>query len=171
MFEQILNLITRGVVALETIAAHYQPAGADINPKTNGTTKKGKSKPETEVEDEEEEVEETPKSKKGAAKETKSKGKGKTMQEPEDEGEEDTPKPKKGKGKSKKAEPDESELRDEIKQMAAIISGGDDDDASDEFADLLEDFEIKSIAKLADDDVEDFHGELKDIVEKYFEVE
>ncbi|QHR73445.1 hypothetical protein mckay_1 [Escherichia phage mckay] len=62
-------------------------------------------------------------------------------------------------------------MRDEIKQYAAIIAGGDDDDANDEFDDLLESFEIKSIAKLEDDDVEDFHTELKEIVETYFELE
>lgn len=165
MFEQILNLITRGVVALEVIASHYQPSGANVDPKANGTAKKGKSKPETEVEDDDQDdVEDTPKAKKGATKETKSKGK-KSKQEPEDE--EDTPKAKKGKAKKS----GEDELRDEIKQFAAIISGGDDDDASDDFADLLDEYEIKSIAKLDDEDVEDFHGDLKDIVEKYFEIE
>lgn len=149
MFEQIVNLITRGVVALETIAKHYETVGAAVDPKANGTAKKGKAKPETEVEDDDDqdEVEDTPKTKKGAAKETKSKGKGKKDADPL------------------------AEMRDEIKQYAAIIAGGDDDDANDEFDDLLEAFEIKSIAKLEDDDVEDFHKDLKEIVETYFELE
>ena len=30
MFEQIVNLITRGVVALETIAKHYETVGAAV---------------------------------------------------------------------------------------------------------------------------------------------
>ena len=75
------------------------------------------------------------------------------------------------KGKGKKDVDPLAEMRDEIKQYAAIIAGGDDDDANDEFDDLLESFEIKSIAKLEDDDVEDFHKELKEIVETYFELE
>lgn len=114
MFEQIVNLITRGVVALEIIAKHYETVGAAVDPKANGTAKNGKGK--------------------------------------------------------KDADP-LAEMRDEIKQYAAIIAGGDDDDANDEFDDLLESFEIKSIAKLEDDDVEDFHTELKEIVETYFELE
>ena len=171
MFEQIVNLITRGVVALEIIAKHYETAGAAVDTKANGTAKKGKAKPETEVEDDDQdEVEDTPKVKKGAAKETKSKGKAKKEVVEDDDAEDDAPaKSKKGKGK-KDADP-LAEMRDEIKQYAAIIAGGDDDDANDEFDDLLESYEIKSIAKLEDDDVEDFHKDLKEIVETYFELE
>ena len=171
MFEQILNLITRGVVALETIAAHYQPAGAAVDPKANGTkTSRGKAKQEVE-EPEDDEPEEKPAKPAARGKSTTSKVKTKTVAEDE----EDEPAPKSkakptARGK-KKAEPDTDELRDEIGQFAAIISGGDDDDASDEFADLLEDFEIKSVGKLDDEDVAEFHADLKEIVEKYFEVE
>lgn len=178
MFEQIVNLITRGVVALETIAKHYETVGAAVDPKANGTAKKGKAKPETEVEDDDQdEVEDTPKAKKGAAKETKSKGKAKKeVVEDDDDEEAEDEKPAKSKkapakGKGKKDADPLAEMRDEIKQYAAIIAGGGDDDANDEFDDLLESFEIKSIAKLEDDDVEDFHTELKEIVETYFELE
>nr|DAO67517.1 MAG TPA: hypothetical protein [Caudoviricetes sp.] len=178
MFEQIVNLITRGVVALETIAKHYETVGAAVDPKANGTAKKGKAEPETEVEDDDDqdEVEDTPKAKKGAAKETKSKGKAKKEVVEDDDDEAEDEKPAKGKkatakGKGKKDADPLAEMRDEIKQYAAIIAGGDDDDANDEFDDLLESFEIKSIAKLEDDDVEDFHKDLKEIVETYFELE
>ena len=133
MFEQIVNLITRGVVALETIAKHYETVGAAVG-------KQEDKKPS--------------KAKKEAEDEKPAKGKKATA---------------KGKGK-KDADP-LAEMRDEIKQYAAIIAGGDDDDANDEFDDLLESFEIKSIAKLEDDDVADFHTELKEIVETYFELE
>lgn len=139
MFEQIVNLITRGVVALETIAKHYETVGAAVGKQED--KKPSKAKKEV-VEDDDDEDEKPAKSKKA---------------------------PAKGKGK-KDADP-LAEMRDEIKQYAAIIAGGDDDDANDEFDDLLESFEIKSIAKLEDDDVEDFHKELKEIVETYFELE
>ena len=145
MFEQIVNLITRGVVALEIIAKHYETVGAAVDPKANGTAKKGKAKPETEVEDDDQDEAEDEKPAKG--KKATAKGKGKKDADPL------------------------AEMRDEIKQYAAIIAGGDDDDANDEFDDLLESFEIKSIAKLEDDDVEDFHKDLKEIVETYFELE
>lgn len=139
MFEQIVNLITRGVVALETIAKHYETVGAAVGKQED--KKPSKAKKEV-VEDDDDEDEKPAKSKKA---------------------------PAKGKGK-KDADP-LAEMRDEIKQYAAIIAGGDDDDANDEFDDLLESFEIKSIAKLEDDDVEDFHKALKEIVETYFELE
>lgn len=139
MFEQIVNLITRGVVALETIAKHYETVGAAVGKQED--KKPSKAKKEV-VEDDDDEAEAPAKTKKA---------------------------PAKGKGK-KDADP-LAEMRDEIKQYAAIIAGGDDDDANDEFDDLLEAFEIKSIAKLEDDDVEDFHTELKEIVETYFELE
>lgn len=141
MFEQIVNLITRGVVALETIAKHYETVGAAVGKQED--KKPSKAKKEV-VEDGDDEAEDE---KPAKAKKAPAKGKGKKDADPL------------------------AEMRDEIKQYAAIIAGGDDDDANDEFDDLLESFEIKSIAKLEDDDVEDFHKELKEIVETYFELE
>lgn len=137
MFEQIVNLITRGVVALETIAKHYETVGAAVGKQEDKKPSKAK----------------------------------KEVVEDDDEEEEKPAKGKKAKGKGKKDADPLAEMRDEIKQYAAIIAGGDDDDANDEFDDLLESFEIKSIAKLEDDDVEDFHKDLKEIVETYFELE
>lgn len=162
MFEQIVNLITRGVVALETIAKHYETVGAAVGKQED--KKPSKAKKEV-VEDDDAEDEAPAKTKKAPAK-----GKAKKeVVEDDDEDEAEDEKPAKGKGK-KDADP-LAEMRDEIKQYAAIIAGGDDDDANDEFDDLLESFEIKSIAKLEDDDVADFHTELKEIVETYFELE
>lgn len=163
MFEQIVNLITRGVVALETIAKHYETVGAAVCKQED--QKPSKAKKEV-VEDDDAEDEKPAKSKKAPAK-----GKAKKEAvEDDDDGDEEAPaKSKKAKGK-KDADP-LAEMRDEIKQYAAIIAGGDDDDANDEFDDLLEAFGIKSIAKLEDDDVEDFHKDLKEIVETYFELE
>lgn len=143
MFEQILNLITRGVVALETIAKHYETQGAAVGKQEDKKPSKAKKE---EAKDEDEEQEDKKPAKKSTAK-------------------------GKGKGKAKKDADPLKEMRDEIAQYAAIIAGGDDDDANDEFDDLLESFEIKTVAKLEDDDVEDFHTELKEIVETYFELE
>lgn len=165
MFEQIVNLITRGVVALEVIAKHYETAGAAVGKQeAKKAPANGKAKEEV-VEDDDAE-DEAP---------AKGKAKKEAVEEDDDaDDEEEAPAkskkaPAKGKGK-KDADP-LKEMRDEIKQYAAIIAGGDDDDANDEFDDLLEAFEIKSVAKLEDDDVEDFHKDLKEIVETYFELE
>ena len=166
MFEQIVNLITRGVVALETIAKHYETVGAAVGKQED--KKPSKAKKEV-VEDDDDEAEAPAKTKKAPA---KGKAKKEVVEDDDDEAEAPA-KTKKApaKGKAKKDADPLAEMRDEIKQYAAIIAGGDDDDANDEFDDLLESFEIKSIAKLEDDDVEDFHTELKEIVETYFELE
>lgn len=60
-------------------------------------------------------------------------------------------------------------LREEIKTMATHIAEGDSDECADEFDDLLEDFKVRTVTKLADDDVEEFHAEAKKIVSKYYE--
>lgn len=62
-------------------------------------------------------------------------------------------------------------LRDEIKTMATHIAEGDSDECADEFDDLLEDFKVRTVTKLNDDDVEEFHAEAKKIVSKYYELE
>lgn len=171
MFEQIVNLITRGVVALETIAKHYETVGAAVGRQEDKKPSKAK-KEVVEDGDDDSEDEKPAKAKKAPA---KGKAKKEVVEDDDDEDAEDE-KPAKAKkapakGKGKKDADPLAEMRDEIKQYAAIIAGGDDDDANDEFDDLLESFEIKSIAKLEDDDVEYFHKDLKEIVETYFELE
>ena len=89
--------------------------------------------------------------------------------EQEEEPEEEAPKPK-AKAKAKEA-PDLDTLREEIKTMATHIAEGDSDECADEFDDLLEDFKVRTVTKLADDDVEEFHAEAKKIVSKYYELE
>ena len=89
--------------------------------------------------------------------------------EPEQEEEEEAPKPK-AKAKAKEAA-DIDTLREEIKTMATHIAEGDSDECADEFDDLLDDFMVRTVTKLADDDVEEFHAEAKKIVSKYYELE
>lgn len=89
--------------------------------------------------------------------------------EPEQEAEEvriTTPKSRKDKG-----EKDLDTLREEIKTMVTHIAEGDSDECADEFDDLLEDFKVRTVTKLNDDDVEEFHAEAKKIVSKYYELE
>ena len=154
MLEKMLVLLERFVVAHELIAANSVrvtgPAGesvyvADIDP--------GKE-PEQ----------------KAPAKRTRA-TKPKATPEPEPEQEEEevritTPKSRKDKG-----EKDLDTLREEIKTMATHIAEGDSDECADEFDDLLEDFKVRTVTKLNDDDVEEFHAEAKKIVSKYYELE
>lgn len=107
---------------------------------------------------------------KAPAKRTRA-AKPKAAPEPEPEQEEEevritTPKSRKDKG-----EKDLDTLREEIKTMATHIAEGDSDECADEFDDLLEDFKVRTVTKLNDDDVEEFHAEAKKIVSKYYELE
>lgn len=82
--------------------------------------------------------------------------------------EEEQPAPK---AKVKAKAPDLDTLRDEIKTMATHIAEGDSDECADEFDDLLEDFKVRTVTKLADDEVEEFHTLAKELVGKYYEIE
>ena len=153
MLEKMLVLLERFVVAHELIAANSAKPDAVISHVVSGPA----------ANDEAAEPEQ-----KAPAKRTRT-TKPKAAPEPEPEGEEvriTTPKSRKDKG-----EKDLDTLRDEIKTMATHIAEGDSDECADEFDDLLEDFKVRTVTKLADDDVGDFHAEAKKIVSKYYELE
>jgi flagellar motor protein MotB len=153
MLEKMLVLLERFVVAHELIAANSAKPDAVISQVVSGPA----------ANDEAAEPEQ-----KAPAKRTRA-PKQKAAPEPEQEEEEvriTTPKSRKDKG-----EKDIDTLREEIKTMATHIAEGDSDECADEFDDLLEDFKVRTVTKLADDDVEEFHAEAKKIVSKYYELE
>lgn len=150
MLEKMLVLLERFVVAHELIAAN--------SVRVTGLAGEVAAAPEAA------EPEQKP-----AAKRTRTtKPKAAPEPEPEQEEEEEAPKPKSA---SKKVVHDLTVLRDEIKTMATHIADGDSDECADEFDDLLEDFKVRTVTKLNDDDVEEFHAEAKKIVSKYYELE
>lgn len=150
MLEKMLVLLERFVVAHELIAANSAKPAAVV----------GEVAAAPEVAEPEQ---------KAPAKRTRAaKPKAAPEPEPEQEEEQEAPKPKAG---GKKVVHDLTVLRDEIKTMATHIAEGDSDECADEFDDLLEDFKVRTVTKLADDDVEDFHAEAKKIVSKYYELE
>ena len=151
MLDKFLVLLERFVVAHELIAANSAKPAAVVG--------------EVAAAPEAAEPEQKP-----AAKRTRTtKPKAAPEPEPEQEEEEEAPKPK-AKAKAKEAA-DIDTLREEIKTMATHIAEGDSDECADEFDDLLEDFKVRTVTKLADDDVEEFHAEAKKIVSKYYELE
>lgn len=155
MLEKMLVLLERFVVAHELIAANSAKPDAVIRQVVSGPA----------ANDEAAEPEQ-----KAPAKRTRTtKPKATPEPEPEQEEEEEAPKPK-AKAKAKET-PDIDALREEIKTMATHIAEGDSDECADEFDDLLEDFKVRTVTKLADDDVEEFHAEAKKIVSKYYELE
>lgn len=154
MLEKMLVLLERFVVAHELIAANSAKPVAVMGEVVGGVSG-GAEAAEPEQ--------------KAPAKRTRT-AKPKAAPEPEPEQEEEeAPKPK-AKAKAKEA-PDLDTLRQEIKTMATHIAEGDSDECADEFDDLLEDFKVRTVTKLADDDVEEFHAEAKKIVSKYYELE
>ena len=155
MLEKMLVLLERFVVAHELIAAN------SAKPVAVGGELVGGASGSADVAEPEQ---------KAPAKRTRAaKPKATPEPEPEPEQEEEAPKSK-AKAKAKDA-PDLDTLREEIKTMATHIAEGDSDECADEFDDLLEDFKVRTVTKLADDDVEDFHAEAKKIVSKYYELE
>ena len=155
MLDKFLELLERFVVAHELIAANSAKPAAVVG--------------EAAAAPEAAEPEQKPAAKRTRTTKPKAAPEPEPEQEEEQEEEEEAPKPK-AKAKAKEAT-DLDALRDEIKTMATHIAEGDSDECADEFDDLLEDFKVRTVTKLADDDVEEFHAEAKKIVSKYYELE
>ena len=90
-----------------------------------------------------------------------------------DEAPEEKPKTRKPRQAKPKAEPepDLDKLREEIEVMAKHIGSGDSDDCADELDDLMDEYDVRSVKKLGDLQVQEFHKELKAIVAKYYDIE
>ncbi len=82
-----------------------------------------------------------------------------------------TRKPRQTKPKEEPKGPDVAALREEIKTIAKAIAAGDSDECADKFDELLEDYKVRTVTKLADEDVEAFHKDATKLVGKYYEIE
>ncbi|MCR3254753.1 hypothetical protein K0A11_21365 [Salmonella enterica subsp. enterica serovar Mbandaka] len=161
MLETIIKLLERFVVAHELIAANSakQTAIEKVGDVLRATetpakelpvegedvidTKPAKAKPEPEDDlADDEEPEEKPKRK-----------------------------PRQAKPKDEPKGPDVAKLREEIKTIAKAIAAGDSDECADKFDELLEDYKVRTVTKLADEDVEAFHKDATKLVGKYYEIE
>ncbi|HGH3558803.1 TPA: hypothetical protein ACJK1Q_004440 [Salmonella enterica subsp. enterica serovar Typhimurium] len=97
--------------------------------------------------------------------------------EPEDDLDDDEPgekpkrKPRQAKPKDEPKGPDVAKLREEIRTIAKAIAAGDSDECADKFDELLEDYKVRTVNKLADEDVEAFHKDATKLVGKYYEIE
>ncbi|ELT9219094.1 hypothetical protein SAY60_002921 [Salmonella enterica] len=101
----------------------------------------------------------------------------KAKPEPEDDLDDEEPeekpkrKPRQAKPKDEPKGPDVAKLREEIKTIAKAIAAGDSDECADKFDELLEDYKVRTVTKLADEDVEAFHKDATKLVGKYYEIE
>lgn len=98
-------------------------------------------------------------------------------QKPEDDLDDEEPeekpkrKPRQAKQKEEKSGTDVAKLREEIKTIAKAIAAGDSDECADKFDELLEDYKVRTVTKLADEDVEAFHKDATKLVGKYYEID
>lgn len=177
MLEKFLVLLERFVVAHELIAANSSKTPAiTVVPLSEGTVAElkrtsgkltggaleaGPKEPPVEGENviDTPAAEEKPKRKKAA----------KPAPEPEADDLADEPEPEEK--KPVKKEVDLTPLRDEIKQIAKHIAAGESDKCADLFDELLEDYGVRTVTKLSDDDVVKFHTDAKALVVKYYDVE
>lgn len=164
MLEKFLVLLERFVVAHELIAANSTKTAELVREDLGKAFPGGRNAADDkELPVEGEAVIDTPK-----------KSKAKPAPEPEDDLDDEEPeevKPKRGRAKKEPKAPDLAELRAEIKSMAKAIAAGESDECADLFDEMLEDFKVTTVNKLADEDVVEFHKEAKALVAKYYEIE
>lgn len=172
MLDKFLALLERFVVAHELIAANSSKpvVGIDAEKAAELTKKVSKvvSEAMKDVPVEGEDVIDTKPAKKADQVEVNLVEDDLTDDEPEE-------KPKTRKPRTAKAkvepEPDLDKLREEIEVMAKHIGSGDSDDCADELDDLLDEYDARSVKRIEDDEVVDFHKQLKAIVAKYYDIE
>lgn len=85
---------------------------------------------------------------------------------------EEKPKTRKPRATKPKAEPepDLDKLREEIETMSKHVGAGPSDKADHEMDDLMDEYDVRSVKKLKDLQVQEFHKELKAIVAKYYDI-
>lgn len=159
MLDKFLALLERFVVAHELIAANSGNKKTSVGELTVDVTTTGVETVKKELDKALKEVE-------------KAKAKPEEDDLADDEPEE-KPKTRKPRATKPKAEPepDLDKLREEIEVMAKHIGSGDSDDCADELDDLLDEYDARSVKKLKDLQVQEFHKELRAIVAKYYDIE
>lgn len=160
MLETIIKLLERFVVAHELIAANSGNKKTSVGELTVDVTTTGVETVKKELDKALKEVE-------------KAKAKPEEDDLADDDEPEEKPKTRKPRATKPKAEPepDLDKLREEIEVMAKHIGSGDSDDCADELDDLLDEYDARSVKKLKDLQVQEFHKELKAIVAKYYDIE
>lgn len=159
MLETIIKLLERFVVAHELIAANSGNKETSVGALTVDVTTTGVETVKQELDKALKEVEKA-----------KAKPEEDDLADDEPEEKPKTRKPRTTKPKAE-PEPDLDKLREEIEVMAKHIGSGDSDDCADELDDLLDEYDARSVKKLKDLQVQEFHKELKAIVAKYYDIE
>lgn len=177
MLDKFLVLLERFVVAHELIAANSVKPTIEIDSAVLQQRIKDTVSKELLVEGEDAldaEMEDFAKGIKEQDKDNERRQKGEHVEDDlDDEEPEEKPKrkPRQAKQKDEPKGPDVAKLREEIKTIAKAIAAGDSDECADKFDELLEDYKVRTVTKLADEDVEAFHKDATKLVGKYYEIE
>lgn len=175
MLETIIKLLERFVVAHELIAANSArrtvteqcgDAYVTVTEPLRETVKDTAAKGYKDLPVEGEDIIDTKAVKGGAKPEPED-----DLADDEEPEEKPKRKPRQTKPKEEPKGPDVSGLREDIKTIAKAIAAGDSDECADKFDELLEDYKVRTVTKLADEDVEAFHKDATKLVGKYYEVE
>lgn len=162
MIEKFYALMERFVIAHELIAANSRPVtGAGGSTPAKDSEAQNGSAPTK-----------TTRTRKAPA----------PKEEPEDDEQEEKTTTKKRGGKTEapakttrgKKGTDKRAAIGEMAKVAVEGDGLDDEDADalvDKFDDLLEDFEVKNVKELDDDQVDEFHDALKELIEEFYDAE
>ncbi|QHJ79603.1 MAG: hypothetical protein [Caudoviricetes sp.] len=180
MLEQFLKLLERFVVAHELIAVNSGKPGVVIHNDTGtevvgGSAEqvaklmtepaapteelkklmgRGKAGPEVPVEGE-------------SVIDTKPEAKKKAPEPQDDLADESEEKPR---SKPAPATGSVKELREKLRQIATHISAGDSDECCEQFDDLLDEYGIRTVPKLTDEQVPAFYSAADDILRRYYTV-
>lgn len=160
MIEKFYALLERFVIAHELIAANSGKANDEFD-EAREIVKKHEEAP---------------------AKATRTRKAPAKKEEPEDDEPEEKTTTKKRGGKTEapakttrgKKGTDKRAAIGEMAKVAVEGDGLDDEDADalvDKFDDLLEDFEVKNVKELDDDQVDEFHDALKELIEEFYDAE
>lgn len=161
MLDKFLALLERFVVAHELIASNSTP-------KTGHGSVSSEDKTVT--------VEEPKKTRGEQLAAAAEMGKQKAKPEEDDlanDEPEEKPKTRKTRATKLKAEPepDLDKLREEIESLAKDIGSGDSDECADGLDDLLDEYDVRSVKKLKDLQVQEFHKDLQALAVKYYDIE
>lgn len=175
MLQAFLVLLERFVVAHELIASNSGKPGVVIHNDTATEVVGGPSKPEiSEPVNKPKKAPEIPVEGEDlidAPVKSKAKTANKSADDLQSQGRDMSSKPRQTKPKEESKGPELTVLRDEIKTMAKAIAAGDSDECADQFDELLEDYNVRTVTKLTDEQVPAFYAAADDILRRYYTVQ
>ena len=165
MIEQFLKLLERFVVAHELIAANSGKPGVVIHNHDGEEVKTSGGAPAKELPVEGAAVVDT----KPAPAKPKKASRPAPAPQPEEDDLADEPAPAKV-NKPTPAAGNIKEMRDQLRQIATAISAGESDECCDKFDDMLDEYGVRTVPKLTDEQVPAFYAAADELLRSYYNV-